>query len=40
MPLAARTPVAEIMSAARLYAQSRHERVMLSYVCVSGVNVS
>jgi 23S rRNA (adenine2503-C2)-methyltransferase len=40
MPLAARTPVAEIMNAARRHAQSRHERVMLSYVCISGVNVS
>ena len=40
MPLAARTPVAEIMNAARRHAQSRHVRVMLSYVCISGVNVS
>ncbi len=40
MPLAARTPVAAIMNAARRYAQSRHGRVMLSYVCISGVNVS
>ena len=40
MPLAARTPVGEIMNAARRHAQSRHERVMLSYVCISGVNVS
>ena len=40
MPLAARTPVAEIMNAARRHAQSRHTRVMLSYVCISGVNVS
>jgi 23S rRNA (adenine2503-C2)-methyltransferase len=40
MPLAACTPIAEIMNAARLHAQSRHERVMLSYVCISGVNVS
>jgi 23S rRNA (adenine2503-C2)-methyltransferase len=40
MPLAACTPVAEIMSAARRYAQSRRGRVMLSYVCVGGVNVS
>ncbi len=40
MPLAARTPVAEIMNAARRHAQSRHGRVMLSYVCIGGVNVS
>jgi 23S rRNA (adenine2503-C2)-methyltransferase len=40
MPLAARTPIAEIMNAAGRHAQSRHGRVMLSYVCISGVNVS
>lgn len=40
MPLAARTPIAEIMNAARRHAQSRNERVMLSYVCIGGVNVS
>jgi 23S rRNA (adenine2503-C2)-methyltransferase len=40
MPLAARTPVAEIMNAARRHAKSRHSRVMLSYVCISGVNVA
>jgi 23S rRNA (adenine2503-C2)-methyltransferase len=40
MPLAARTPIAEIMNAARRHAQSRRTRVMLSYVCISGVNVS
>jgi 23S rRNA (adenine2503-C2)-methyltransferase len=40
LPIASRTPVAEIMGAARRYAQSRHTRVMLSYVCIRGVNVS
>jgi 23S rRNA (adenine2503-C2)-methyltransferase len=40
MPIASRTPVAEIMEAARRHAQSRHTRVMLSYVCISGLNVS
>jgi 23S rRNA (adenine2503-C2)-methyltransferase len=40
MPLAARTPVADIMNAAGLHAQSRRVRVMLSYVCIGGVNVS
>jgi 23S rRNA (adenine2503-C2)-methyltransferase len=40
MPVAAGTPIAEIMEAASMHAQSRHERVMLSYVCVSGMNVS
>ena len=40
MPLASRTPIAEIMNAARRHAQSRRTRVMLSYVCIRGVNVS
>jgi 23S rRNA (adenine2503-C2)-methyltransferase len=39
VPHAARTPVADVMAAARRHAESRHERVMLSYVCVSGENV-
>jgi 23S rRNA (adenine2503-C2)-methyltransferase len=40
MPVAAHTPIAKIMAAARQHAQLRHTRVMLSYVCVSGLNVS
>lgn len=40
MPAAARTPVAEVMAAARRHAERRHARVMLSYVCISGINVS
>jgi 23S rRNA (adenine2503-C2)-methyltransferase len=40
MPSAARTPIAEVMNAARRHARSRNGRVMLSYVCISGVNVS
>ncbi len=40
MPLAACTPIAKIMAAARQHAQLRHTRVMLSYVCISGLNVS
>jgi 23S rRNA (adenine2503-C2)-methyltransferase len=40
LPIASHTPVAEIMEAARRHAQSRHARVMLSYVCISGLNVS
>ena len=40
MPIAARTPITEIMKAAREYAQLRKTRVMLSYVCIGGVNVS
>ena len=39
VPVAARTPVAEVMQAARRHAHARRERVMLSYVCISGVNV-
>jgi 23S rRNA (adenine2503-C2)-methyltransferase len=40
LPVASHTPVAEIMEAARRHARSRHTRVMLSYVCISGLNVS
>lgn len=40
VPIAARTPVAEVMAAARRHALDRRTRVMLSYVCISGVNVS
>lgn len=39
-PLACGAPITELMSAARRHALSRRERVMLSYVCISGVNVS
>jgi 23S rRNA (adenine2503-C2)-methyltransferase len=39
VPLAARTPVAELMAAARRHALSRRDRVMLAYVCIGGVNV-
>lgn len=38
VPVAARTPVAEVMAAARRYQQARGGRVMLSYVCIAGVN--
>jgi 23S rRNA (adenine2503-C2)-methyltransferase len=40
VPVAARTPVAEVMAAARRNALARRDRVMLSYVCISGENVS
>ena len=40
MPAAARTPVEQIMAAAKRHALSRRTRVMLSYVCISGVNVA
>ena len=39
VPLAARTPVSEVMAAARRHAVARRDRVMLAYVCVGGVNV-
>ncbi len=39
MPLAGRTSIDEVMEAARHYAHARRTRVMLSYVCVSGLNV-
>ena len=38
-PIAARWKVAEVMAAARRYAIARRDRVMLSYVCISGINV-
>jgi 23S rRNA (adenine2503-C2)-methyltransferase len=39
VPLAARTPVSEVMAAARRHGQARRDRVMLVYVCIRGVNV-
>ena len=38
VPIAARTPASEVMAAARRYGEARNERVMLSYVCIGGVN--
>ena len=40
VPIAARTPVAEVMAAARRHALDRRDRVMLAYVCISGVNMA
>lgn len=40
VPVAARTPVKRIMQAARRHALTKKDRINLSYVCVSGVNVS
>lgn len=40
VPIAARTPVAELMRAARDHALARRERINLAYVCVGGENVS
>ena len=39
VPIASRTPIAQVMAAARRHASSRRDRVMLSYVCISGENV-
>jgi 23S rRNA (adenine2503-C2)-methyltransferase len=39
VPVAARWPVAEVMGAARRYASFRKQRINLSYVCISGINV-
>jgi 23S rRNA (adenine2503-C2)-methyltransferase len=40
VPVAARWPLADVMAAARKHARARRDRVMLAYVCISGVNVS
>jgi 23S rRNA (adenine2503-C2)-methyltransferase len=40
VPIAARWPIAEVVAAARRHALARRDRVMLSYVCISSVNVS
>jgi 23S rRNA (adenine2503-C2)-methyltransferase len=39
VPVAARWPVAEVVAAARRHALARRDRVMLTYVCIAGVNV-
>jgi 23S rRNA (adenine2503-C2)-methyltransferase len=39
VPIAARTPVAEVMAAARRHAAARRQRVMLAYVCIRELNV-
>lgn len=38
VPIAARTPVREVMAAGRRHVESRGGRVMLSYVCIGGIN--
>lgn len=40
VPVAARTPVADVMAAARRHALDRRDRVNLAYVCISGENVA
>jgi 23S rRNA (adenine2503-C2)-methyltransferase len=39
VPIASRTPIASVMAAARRHALARRERVMLVYVCISGMNI-
>lgn len=39
LPVASRWTVAEVMAAAARHALDRRDRVMLSYVCISGLNV-
>jgi 23S rRNA (adenine2503-C2)-methyltransferase len=39
VPVASRWSFAEVMAAARRHALARRDRVMLAYVCISGVNV-
>jgi 23S rRNA (adenine2503-C2)-methyltransferase len=39
LPLASRTPVRDVMEAARRHGTARRTRVMLAYVCIGGVNV-
>ena len=40
VPVAARTPIATVMEAARKHALTRRDRINLSYVCIRGENVS
>ena len=39
VPVASRWSIAEVMAAARRHALDRRDRVMLAYVCISGLNV-
>lgn len=39
VPVAARYSIKEVMAAARRHALARGDRIMLSYVCISGINV-
>jgi 23S rRNA (adenine2503-C2)-methyltransferase len=40
MPAAAHNPLWKIMAAAKQYSEKQRTRIMLSYVCIRGVNVS
>jgi 23S rRNA (adenine2503-C2)-methyltransferase len=39
VPIASKTSIDQVMAAARRHALARRDRVMLSYVCISGQNV-
>lgn len=39
VPIAARTPVVDVIAAARRHALARRDRVMISYVCIRSENV-
>jgi 23S rRNA (adenine2503-C2)-methyltransferase len=39
VPIASRTPVSQVIAAARRHSLARRQRVMLVYVCISGVNL-
>lgn len=39
VPVAARTPIREVMAAARRHALARRDRVMIAYVCIGGENI-
>lgn len=39
VPVAARTPIATVMAAARRHALARKQRINLAYVCIGGENV-
>ncbi len=40
VPVAAKTPIAKVIAAARRYTESRNDRINLAYVCVSGENIA
>ena len=39
VPVAAKTPVKELVAAGKRYALSRRQRINLAYVCIRGVNM-
>ena len=40
VPVAARTPIREVMAAARRHSLDRRDRVMIAYVCIGGENMA